>query len=221
MIQSFALGGLALAGVITEDAVRDKLPASIQKIVVMDGEAGWRREGSGNLGVSRSSGEVAYVIYTSGSTGKPKGVQGTHRASLNRFAWMWRKYPFQAGEVCCQKTNLGFVDSIWEIFGPLLAGVASVIVSEEGVRDPELLVEELGREHVTRLVLVPSLLRALLEHAPNLEERVPELRLWTCSGEILPVELAILRRWPVEIRSIYFMVNMDIPEPIIVPHTIL
>ena len=186
----FMMEDAALAGVITEDAVRDKLPASMQKIVVMDREAGWRREGSGNLGIARSSGEVAYVIYTSGSTGKPKGVQGTHRASLNRFAWMWRKYPFQAGEVCCQKTNLGFVDSIWEIFGPLLAGVASVIVSEEGVRDPELLVEELGREHVTRLVLVPSLLRALLEHAPNLEERVPELRLWTCSGEILPVELA-------------------------------
>jgi amino acid adenylation domain-containing protein len=133
---------------------------------------------------------VAYVIYTSGSTGNPKGVQGTHCASINRFAWMWKKYPFRAGEVCCQKTNLGFVDSIWEIFGPLLAGVASVIVSEEAVRDPELLVEELAREHVTRLVLVPSLLRALLEHAPNLQERLPELRLWSCSGEILPVELA-------------------------------
>ena len=186
----FMIEDAGLACVITHASLRDKLPPSAKKILVMDAEAGWRGEAGHNLGVSTSSTEVAYVIYTSGSTGDPKGVQGTHCASINRFAWMWKKYPFRAGEVCCQKTNLGFVDSIWEIFGPLLAGVASVIVSEEAVRDPELLVEELAREHVTRLVLVPSLLRALLEHAPNLQERLPELRLWSCSGEILPVELA-------------------------------
>jgi len=186
----FMMEDSALACVITHASVRDQLPGNAQKILVMDAEGDWRREGSGKLGVSTSSSEVAYVIYTSGSTGKPKGVQGTHRASMNRFAWMWKKYPFRSGEVCCQKTNLGFVDSIWEIFGPLLAGVPSVIVAEEAVRDPELLVEELAREHVSRLVLVPSLLRALLEHAPNLQERLPELVLWSCSGEILPVELA-------------------------------
>ena len=186
----FMMEDAALGCVITHASLRDKLPRNTQKILVMDGEGGWRREGSGNLGVSTSSSEVAYVIYTSGSTGHPKGVQGTHRAAINRFAWMWKKYPFQPGEVCCQKTNLGFVDSIWEIFGPLLAGVPSVIIPEEAVRDPELLVQELGREHVTRMVLVPSLLRALLENVPNLQERVPELRLWSCSGEILAVELA-------------------------------
>ena len=186
----FMMEDAALGCVITHASLRDKLPRNTQKILVMDGEGGWRREGSGNLGVSTSSSEVAYVIYTSGSTGHPKGVQGTHRAAINRFAWMWKKYPFQPGEVCCQKTNLGFVDSIWEIFGPLLAGVPSVIIPEEAVRDPELLVQELAREHVTRMVLVPSLLRALLENVPNLQERVPELRLWSCSGEILAVELA-------------------------------
>jgi acyl carrier protein len=43
---------------------------------------------------------------------------------------------------------------------------------------------------VTRIVLVPSLLRALLDHAPNLKERVPRLKLWSCSGEALSGELA-------------------------------
>ncbi len=186
----FMMEDAALGCVITQAGVREKLPRSIQKIVVMDEETEWRKEASSNLGVRVGSDEVAYVIYTSGSTGNPKGVEGTHRGSMNRFAWMWKKYPFQGGEVCCQKTNLGFVDSIWEIFGPLLGGVPSVMVSEEAVRDPEQLVEELGREGVTRLVLVPSLLRAMLEHAPNLQERLPGLRLWSCSGEILPVELA-------------------------------
>src|ERR1700741_3993902 len=179
-----------LGCVIPQARLREKLPRNVAKLLVMDEEEGWRGEGSENLGGRRSSGEVAYVIYTSGSTGEPKGVEGTHRGAMNRFAWMWKEYPFQEGEVCCQKTNLGFVDSIWEIFGPLLGGVPSVIVSEEGVRDPEVLVGELGREHVTRIVLVPSLLRALLEYEPKLRERLPELRLWSCSGEVLPVELA-------------------------------
>ena len=42
----------------------------------------------------------------------------------------------------------------------------------------------------SRIVLVPSLLRALLEHVPNLGERVPHLKLWSCSGEMLTWELA-------------------------------
>ena len=68
---------------------------------------------------------------------------------------MWERYPFEAGEVCCQKTNLGFVDSVWEIFGPLLGGVASVIVPQEALLDPEELIGYLARHEVTRMVLVP------------------------------------------------------------------
>jgi acyl-coenzyme A synthetase/AMP-(fatty) acid ligase/acyl carrier protein len=104
---------------------------------------------------------------------------------------MWRAYPFQPGEVCCQKTNLGFVDSVWEILGPLLAGVPSVIMPQETLQDPEELLQILARERVTRIVLVPSLLRLLLEHAPQLQERVPQLKLWSCSGEVLPTDLVV------------------------------
>jgi acyl carrier protein len=103
---------------------------------------------------------------------------------------MWERYPFEAGEVCCQKTNLGFVDSIWEIFGPLLAGVPSVILAPETVLDPEELLQSLARHGVTRMVLVPSLLRALLDHAPDLGQRVAQLKLWSCSGEVLSADLA-------------------------------
>src|SRR5207253_10821182 len=72
----------------------------------------------------------------------------------------------------------------------LLAGVPSVILPQEAVLDPEELLQILAEQRVTRIVLVPSLWRALLEHAPNLEERVPELKLWSCSGEVLTWELA-------------------------------
>ena len=133
---------------------------------------------------------AAHVIYTSGSTGKPKGVISAHRASLNRFAWMWRTYPFVAGEVCCQKTSVNFVDSIWEIFGPLLQGVPLVVLEDECVKDQSRLVASLSEHKVSRIVLVPSLLRFILESDQNLAERLSHLRYCFCSGEALPADLA-------------------------------
>lgn len=132
---------------------------------------------------------LAYAMYTSGSTGRPKGVLGTHRAMLNRFHWMWQAYAFRAGEVCCQKTALSFVDSIWELFGPLLAGVPTHILDDAVARDPRLLIDALRAHKVSRIVLVPSLLRAMLDTDVDLAAQLPDLRLWVASGEALPREL--------------------------------
>ncbi len=133
---------------------------------------------------------LAYLVYTSGSTGKPKGVLGLQRGALNRCAWMWATYPFAPEEVLCHKSALSFVDSIWEIFGPLLAGHKLVIIPQEVLLDPPLLVRTLAQQQVTRLVLVPSLLRTLLESCPDLDQQLPRLHIWTNSGEALPPELA-------------------------------
>jgi amino acid adenylation domain-containing protein len=181
----------AVWGVVTHSAMKNKLLQHGGNIVALDTDGELiADESANNPSLSSAGQQRAYVIYTSGSSGMPKGVEGTHRGALNRFAWMWRTYPFHAGEVCCQKTNLGFVDSVWEIFGPLLAGVPSVIIPQEIARDPEELLQALAQQRVTRIVMVPSLLRTLLDHAPNLRERVPQLKLWSCSGEVLPADLA-------------------------------
>jgi amino acid adenylation domain-containing protein len=184
------LDDAALSSVVTVSTMKHRLPGNISHLVALDDDAELRSQATANIFNAISSEQVAYVIYTSGSTGAPKGVQGTHRASVNRFAWMWNKYPFHQGEVCCQKTNFTFVDSIWEIFGPLLAGITNVIIPQETVLDPELFLQTLAGERVTRIVVVPSQLRALLEYAPNLGQRVPDLKLWSCSGELLPVDVA-------------------------------
>ena len=186
---AFMIDDAGLSCVVTHSALGDMLPGSTRNVIVIDREPEGIGSGSGCNPPMKTPDAAAYVIYTSGTSGRPKGVEGTHRGAVNRFGWMWERYPFEAGEVCCQKTNLSFVDSIWEIFGPLLAGVPSVILPQEVVLDPEEMLEHLARHGVTRIVLVPSLLRALLDHAPNLGERVPGLKLWTSSGEVLPAEL--------------------------------
>ena len=168
-----------------------KLDEKLPNVIALDTLAHIiRAESATNPSLAFSSEQRAYVIYTSGSTGTPKGVEGTHRSCINRFSWMWRQYPFTTGEICCQKTNLGFVDSIWEIFGPLLVGIPNVIIPPNVLHDPEDLLQTLAKNAVTRIVLVPSLLRTLLDHAPDLGERLAQLSLWSCSGEVLPVELA-------------------------------
>jgi amino acid adenylation domain-containing protein len=149
-------------------------------------------ESAEDLRVPVGPGSLAYVIYTSGSTGRPKGVAVEHPQILNRLRWMWEAYPFADGEVACQKTALAFVDSVWELLGPLLKGVPSVIVPAEHVRDLNALVRMLAEHKVTRIWLVPSLLRALLETWPDLGRRLPALRFWVASGEPLTTELAEL-----------------------------
>ena len=133
---------------------------------------------------------AACVIYTSGSTGKPKGIAAPHRGALNRFSWMWKAYPFGAGEKSCQKTSLSFVDSVWEIFGALLKGVPTVIIPDAIAKEPRLLVKHLAERRVTRLVLVPSLLSELLERCADLPHRLARLQYCFCSGEALSRDVA-------------------------------
>jgi amino acid adenylation domain-containing protein len=131
----------------------------------------------------------AYVIYTSGSTGNPKGVLGTHRASMNRFTWMWKAYPFDAGEACAQRTSLSFVDSIAEIFAPLLQGVSIFVMPDEALIDPEELVRQLAAHDITRIVAVPSQLDAVLDACEHSNASLPALRFCFTSGEALPYSL--------------------------------
>jgi amino acid adenylation domain-containing protein len=129
---------------------------------------------------------LAYVMYTSGSTGRPKGVMGLHGGVLNRLEWMWREQPFEAHERLCHKTALSFVDSVWELFGGLLRGLPTVCLADESVRAPALLAAQMARHEITRLVLVPALLRALLE-PPGPFAALACVKHWVSSGEALGV----------------------------------
>src|SRR5260370_14835660 len=173
----FMLEDASATLLVAQSGVLKKLRFIGAKTVYLETDwQGIARTSADNLSTRVEHGDPAYVLYTSVSTGRPTGVKGTHRGAINRFQWMWERYPFQTGEVCCQKPNLGFLDSMWEIFGPLLAGIPSVIVPAEVVRDPEEVLRSLADAGVTRIVLVPSLLRGLLGHAPKLKERGPRLK---------------------------------------------
>lgn len=133
--------------------------------------------------------QLAYIIYTSGTTGNPKGVLGTYGALFNRFQWMWKEFPFEEGEVCLQKSSLAFVDSLWELWGGILQGVPTVFYQDKGPFDLGSLVDCIEHFRVSRIVLVPSLLRAILQYISEHARSLTSLKLVISSGETLPNSL--------------------------------
>jgi amino acid adenylation domain-containing protein len=186
----FMLNDAQVLILLTQKPLVHQLPRTEASAVCLDDLTVFDQENKENPTRETKADGAAYVIYTSGSTGTPKGVVGLHRGAVNRFAWMWSTYPFEANEMSCVKTSLSFVDSVWEVFGALLNGTPLTIIPDQVAKDPQLLIQMLANNHVTRIVLVPSLLKAILGVDPNLQSHLPDLKLWTSSGEPLSRELA-------------------------------
>ncbi|MFD9035384.1 amino acid adenylation domain-containing protein [Streptomyces sp. NPDC059567] len=138
----------------------------------------------------------AYLIYTSGSTGRPKGVTVTHRAVVNRLAWMQGEYGLGADDRVLQKTPSSFDVSVWEFFWALTEGATVVLARPDGHRDPAYLAELIHTRRITTLHFVPSMLAAfvqVLEAGTGAPDWAASLRRVFCSGEALTGPDA--RRW--------------------------
>ncbi|MFD7287024.1 amino acid adenylation domain-containing protein [Streptomyces sp. NPDC059863] len=138
----------------------------------------------------------AYLIYTSGSTGRPKGVAVTHRAIVNRLAWMQGEYGLTADDRVLQKTPSSFDVSVWEFFWALVEGATVVLARPDGHRDPAYLAELIHTRRITTTHFVPSMLAAFvraMDAAAGAPGWTASLRRVFCSGEALTGPDA--RRW--------------------------
>ncbi|ACZ86404.1 non-ribosomal peptide synthase/polyketide synthase [Streptosporangium roseum] len=153
------------------------------------------RRGAGPAPAVAGPDDPAYLIYTSGSTGRPKGVVVTHRAIVNRLAWMQGEYGLRADDRVLQKTPSSFDVSVWEFFWALCEGAAVVLARPDGHRDPAYLAELIRRRRVTTMHFVPSMLEAFLraEEITADPSWAASLRRVFSSGEALPGAAAT--RW--------------------------
>ncbi|MGW4534965.1 amino acid adenylation domain-containing protein [Nocardia sp. NPDC004340] len=131
--------------------------------------------------------DLAYLLFTSGSTGRPKGVGISHAAMANHIAFLTAEYGLSQSDTYIQLVPSTFDASLIGYTAPLAVGGHLVVPSTARRTDPDHLADLLIRHRVTSFLTVPSLLRALLEFAPD--GALSGLRVVCVGGEPLPAEL--------------------------------
>lgn len=150
-------------------------------------------------GDNGNSSDLAYIMFTSGSTGVPMAVRGTRLGILHRCQWMQSMgFLGKPDDVVMFKTSICFVDSVWEIFGPILANARVFIPLGRAVSShSEWILECAVLHNVTHLAAVPSIWASLLHF---LEIRVAgggsksELRLRQAVSSGEPLTWSLLSR---------------------------
>ena len=193
----FVLGDSRPEVLLIEGEGLQELAALMEsKTVVLDLAQSAERESTARLDEFKSQmarrGELspllpAYVIYTSGSTGSPKGVEVAHSAVVNLILWTIDEFAVALDDRFLQRFSANFDGSVIEFWTPLLGGAKSVISMCAYEKDPRLLAEEMVRQSITLTIMVPPLLRVLLDEPSFLGLR--SLRRFFAGGDVLSVEV--------------------------------
>jgi len=163
---------------VTSARFRHKVPAGIEAVCVDRDSILIAAESPATPVTDITPDSAAYVLYTSASTGKPKGVVGIHRSITNGLLAV----NYAPGEVCCLNTFLSYGFSLANLFLPLMSGVPVVVLSDEQIRDSNQMLTVLEKEGVTRLVLVPAVLKQILDPSFRASSRLRKVTTVGASG---------------------------------------
>ena len=110
---AFMLADAGAPVLVTQSALRDRLPLHNARIVQLD--ADWpaiaTRPASAPAAFLHPQ-HPAYVIYTSGSTGTPKGVAVTHQSVSNLSSAQMADFPMRPGDRVLGIASISFDASI-------------------------------------------------------------------------------------------------------------
>ncbi len=105
----------------------------------------------------------ALIVFTSGSSGAPKGAVLSHRALAGKLDAIQSMLRFDENERTLLVLNITFSFGIWVALLTLLYG-GRLLPVEKFV--PEAFLEQLRAEAITRVAVVPTMMRALILDQP-------------------------------------------------------
>jgi len=154
----YILADIAPAVVITEDELRDTIPAhgstrantllvsDLERLLLEEAGRSEAPVPSVPLPGPRLD-AVAYCIYTSGSTGRPKGVLIDHRSIVDFFDGTQEVYDVAADSVCASFSPLHFDVYLMDMLFPLAQGARLHV--HDDVVVPDLLFQTIRANDVT------------------------------------------------------------------------
>ncbi len=184
---AFVLADTAAPVIITEAALRDRLPASTAHVVDLDEPLPAATDDPWTLAATGPD-NLAYIIYTSGSTGRPKGVGVTHGHVLRLLDATAHWFAFGAEDVWTLFHSYAFDFSVWELWGALTYGARLVVVPYWVSRDPDAFRRLLVEQQVTVLNQTPSAFRQLVHADQETADDDLALRWVIFGGEALEIQ---------------------------------
>ena len=181
---AFMLQDAAAPVLLTQSALRERLPAQGARIVRIDEH--WpaiARRPTTAPPHNLHPRNTAYVIYTSGSTGTPKGVMVSHKGIPNLAAAQIDRFAITAAARVLQYASSSFDAAISEVVTTLTSGATLVLPTDE--RGGDDLARLIRTQGVTHATLPPAVLGDLNEDLP--------LRTLVVAGEACAADLA--GRW--------------------------
>jgi acetyl-CoA synthetase len=159
--------------------------------------------------------DPAVIIYTSGTTGQPKGTLHGHQLLLGilpGFEFYHNLFPYK-DDLLYTPLDWAYIGGSYDALFPSLHHGIPVLGFRPRKFDPELAFHMMARYGVTNLMVVPTVLRIMMNTVPNPRQCYDlRLRSLTAGGETLGEELYdwSIRALGVEINEQYGQTECDL-----------
>ncbi len=162
---AYLLGDARPVLLVSTSDTAARLPGATSTVLLDEPDA---LDGEKRPPIAPAPEDPAYLLYTSGSTGRPKGVEVEHRGLINLLEHHRTEVFGPAAAAAgrdvlrvAHTTGVSF-DASWDPILWLVDGHELHLLDDDTRRDPEALLDYVGRERIDAMETTPSYVRQLL-----------------------------------------------------------